>query len=182
MRATFSSTRRALLDGWSPYAHCVLHPAFYLSPQRCPPALESPPGLILQFRLLCVLREPEVSIRSHLLTSSVLRLFPYLLPCPLAEIRTQVALRLTLPAGLSLEPSLAPTMPTSQVRPSPGAHGVPWPCPVRLLLSQKDNKTCHFCMSLLSCPLGPRCPSLWTLAVREELEVSAAEPQNQSAF
>lgn len=42
-------------------------------------------------------REPGVSIQSHLLTSSVLRLFPYPLPCPLAEIRTRVALRLALP-------------------------------------------------------------------------------------
>lgn len=102
-------TRQALLDSWSPYARCVLHPAIYLSSQRCPPALENPPGQILQYRLLCVLQEPGLSIRSHLLTSSVLRLFPYLLPCPLAEIRTQVVLRLALPGwGVASAPGAFP--------------------------------------------------------------------------
>ena len=43
---------QASSPGWL-VTRCVLHPAVYLSPQRCPPALESPPGQILQFRLLC---------------------------------------------------------------------------------------------------------------------------------
>lgn len=98
MQAT-SPGHQASFPGWL-VTLCLLHPSpcHLFKPPRvsCP---GKPTWVqILQYRLLCVLQEPGVSIRSHL-TSSVLRLFSNLLPCPLAQIRTQVALRLLSLAG-----------------------------------------------------------------------------------
>lgn len=77
---------------------CPLHP----SPRHL---FKPPKGVLLLWKThldrffntdfsVCFRNLTSASIQSHLLTSSVLRLFPYLLPCPLAEIRTQVVLRL----------------------------------------------------------------------------------------
>lgn len=122
------------------YARCIPHPAIYLSPQRCPPALETTWTEISNTDLsVCYLGQHPVP-SPYQLCAKAFSLSPTL---SLSRDKNTGSpetcsfwLVLTSTPGAFPCP---PTMATSQVRPGPGTHRECLGPALRLLLSLRSG-------------------------------------------